>query len=439
MDPLPTIGKAYSMLLRFEKQREVHLGSSQDGGMNARFLNQERQGMSETGQSRRGQMDKKLQYCNHCKRNGHTRESCFKLTGYPKWYKNLMDQRKNAGGYTSKAYHVEVEGTSQRSVSVIESDLSDLVRLEIRRAMQEHTNTLEHDTNLVDLEDFAASNLPNKGNFDYRGTRYVFLGYARGCKSYKVYDLALKTTSITRDVVFHESEPSSFAEAQQKEEWKQAMQLEVQALEKNGTWDLVKAPTDKKPTGCRWIYKLKLKPNGSIERYKARLVAKGYNQVEGEDYTDCFAHVAKAVTMRIFLAVVVSKGWPIHHLDINKAFLHGSLKEDMYMNPAEGYQVKRGLGKLFGYKEVINCFLYIFRTCSHFLENEKASNGYLLQDLGISLPKPIPLFCDNKAAVHIMANLVFHECTKHLEIDCHIVRDKFKEGFVIPTHISAKE
>ncbi|KAK4407782.1 Retrovirus-related Pol polyprotein from transposon RE2 [Sesamum angolense] len=230
------------------------------------------------------------------------------------------------------------------------------------------------------------NNSPNKGKFDYRGTRYVFLGYASGCKGYK--------------------EPSSFAEAQQKQEWKQARQLEVQALEKNGTCDLVKAPTDKKPIGCRWIYKLKLKPNGSIERYKARLVAKGYNQVEGEDYTDCFAHVAKAVTMRIFLAVVVSKGWPIHHLDVNKAFLHGSLKEDIYMDPPEGYQVKPGL--------------FVTRSWNF-------------------VTKANPLFCDNKAAVHIMANPVFHECTKHLEIDCHIVRDKFTEGFVIPIHISAKE
>ncbi|KAL0299252.1 UNVERIFIED_CONTAM: Retrovirus-related Pol polyprotein from transposon RE2 [Sesamum radiatum] len=65
--------------------------------------------------------------------------------------------------------------------------------------------------------------------------------------------------------------------------------------------------------------------------------------------------------------------------------------------------------------------------------------SYLLQDFTVSFPKPIPLFCDNKAAVHITANPVFHERTKHLEIDCHIVRDKFKEGFVHPTHIGAKE
>ncbi|KAL0411194.1 UNVERIFIED_CONTAM: hypothetical protein Slati_3709100 [Sesamum latifolium] len=65
--------------------------------MNARFLNAGKQGMNETGQRRREQIDKRLQYCSHCKRNGHTRESCFKLTGYPEWYKTLMDQRKNAG------------------------------------------------------------------------------------------------------------------------------------------------------------------------------------------------------------------------------------------------------------------------------------------------------------------------------------------------------
>ncbi|KAL0457046.1 UNVERIFIED_CONTAM: Retrovirus-related Pol polyprotein from transposon RE1, partial [Sesamum latifolium] len=61
--------------------------------------------------------------------------------------------------------------------------------------------------------------------------------------------------------------------------------------------------------------------------------------------------------------------------------------------------------------------------------------NYFLQDLKVSVPKPIPLFCK---AAHITANPVFHERTKHLEIDCHIVRDKFKEGFVLPTHVNAK-
>ncbi|KAK4388162.1 hypothetical protein Sango_2422800 [Sesamum angolense] len=65
--------------------------------------------------------------------------------------------------------------------------------------------------------------------------------------------------------------------------------------------------------------------------------------------------------------------------------------------------------------------------------------GYSLQDLKVPFRTPIPLFCDNKVALHITANPVFHEQAKHLEIDCHIVKDKFKNGFVIPTHVVAKD
>lgn len=62
----------------------------------------------------------------------------------------------------------------------------------------------------------------------------------------------------------------------------------------------------------------------------------------------------------------------------------------------------------------------------------------LLKDFGISIAYPIPLRCDNQAAIHISLNVVFHERTKHLEIDCHIVRNKFKEGFVKPVYVLTK-
>ncbi|KAL2252169.1 UNVERIFIED_CONTAM: Retrovirus-related Pol polyprotein from transposon RE1 [Sesamum indicum] len=137
-------------------------------------------------------------------------------------------------------------------------------------------------------------------------------------------------------------EPKTYAEAIQKREWIDAMNVEIRALEDNKTWIITELPKDKKAIGSKWIYKLKLKSDGSIERYKARLVAKGYNQVEGVDYIDIFSPVAKAVTIRIFLAIACKQNWFIHQLDINNAFLHGYIEEEIYMLPPQGYQVPKG-------------------------------------------------------------------------------------------------
>ncbi|XP_019055287.1 PREDICTED: uncharacterized protein LOC109115551 [Nelumbo nucifera] len=115
------------------------------------------------------------------------------------------------------------------------------------------------------------------------------------------------------------------------------MNEEIQALERNQTWFIVDLPPIKKPIGARWIYKLKHRVNDTIERYKARLVAKGYNQVEGYDYHDTYAPVAKLVTLRRLLAIVASKGWELHQLDANNAFLNGDLIEDVYMSTPPGF------------------------------------------------------------------------------------------------------
>ncbi|KAL2246099.1 UNVERIFIED_CONTAM: Retrovirus-related Pol polyprotein from transposon RE1 [Sesamum indicum] len=426
-------------------------------------------------------------------------------------------------------------------------------------------------------------------------------------------------------------EPKTYKEAQHIMEWREAMKAEINALEANGTWDLVKATEGQRTIGCRWIYK-----------------TKGYSQVKGEDYTDCFAPVVKPVTMRIFLATAVTKGWPIHHLDVNNAFLHGSLKENIYMDPPEGLvvepgfvcklkkslyglkqasrewntkftermkaygfrqskydyclfkkplkhgyivllvyvddilltaptdtdlmNVKKYLDDMFtikdlgtakyflgieftnssqgllatqhkyvtdivkdmglmqskikntplpvgvklssqdsdplpdpsGYQAAVHLVKYL-RGCADTglffplqnklnliafsdadwggcLQTRKSLTGFcvflgetpiswktkkqvtvsrstteaeyrslastvcelvwitsLLREFEIEVGLPIPLFCDNKAAIHITANPVFHETTKHLDIDCHIVREKFKQGLVLPTHVKATD
>ena len=115
------------------------------------------------------------------------------------------------------------------------------------------------------------------------------------------------------------------------------MIAELEALENNHTWSLTPLPPNKKPIGCKWVYKINYRFDGTIERYKARLVAKGFTQVEGLDYHDTFAPLAKLVTVRALLSVVSAKNWSLHQLDVNNAFLHGDLDEEVYMTLPPGF------------------------------------------------------------------------------------------------------
>ena len=108
--------------------------------------------------------------------------------------------------------------------------------------------------------------------------------------------------------ITNQMEPTNFSEANQSPTWRKAMNEELQALEKNNTWDIVNLPKNKKPVGCKWVYKIKYNSDGTIERYKARLVAKGFTQTYGLDYQETFAPVAKMNTVRILLSVATNLG-----------------------------------------------------------------------------------------------------------------------------------
>ncbi|XP_040374694.1 uncharacterized protein LOC112199378 [Rosa chinensis] len=190
----------------------------------------------------------------------------------------------------------------------------------------------------VKLKDYVCSHvvLPTQEDssslwpFPNKGTRYPlsnYISYHRFSSSHRSF-----IANITRSV-----EPNSFAEAIKNPQWQEAMTSEIQALEANNTWSLTPLPPGKEPIGCKWVYKIKYNSDGTIERYKARLVAKGYTQVEGVDYCETFSPTAKLTTFRCLLAIAASRNWSLHQMDVQNAFLHGDLHEEVYMLPPPGF------------------------------------------------------------------------------------------------------
>lgn len=128
--------------------------------------------------------------------------------------------------------------------------------------------------------------------------------------------------------------PWDYDEAKEEKVWRDVCQDEITSIIKNKTWDLVDLPSGAKAIGLRWVFKVKRNSDGSINKYKARLDVKGYIQRHGVDYEEVFTLVLRIETVRFILALAASNGWKVHHLDVKTAFLHGDLKELVYvLNP----------------------------------------------------------------------------------------------------------
>ncbi|KAJ9566582.1 LOW QUALITY PROTEIN: hypothetical protein OSB04_002548 [Centaurea solstitialis] len=164
--------------------------------------------------------------------------------------------------------------------------------------------------------------LPPRGNRGVPPKRYPTANIVRG-------NLASQAKAFVSSL-YSEEIPTNTEQALRSRHWKDAMEEEMKALTKNNTWE-------KCLSGCRWVFTIKYKPDGTIERHKARLVAKGYTQTYGIDYSETFSPVAKINTNRVLCSIAANKGWPLRQFDVKNAFLHRELHEEVYMEAPHGF------------------------------------------------------------------------------------------------------
>lgn len=131
--------------------------------------------------------------------------------------------------------------------------------------------------------------------------------------------------------------PRSAHEALRDPNWRVAMQAEYNALVANSTWSLVPRPPHARVITGKWVFRIKLKSDGTLDRYKARWVVRGFHQRPGIDFTETFSPVVKPATIRTVLALVAARDWPANQLDVSNAFLHGNIDEQVYCHQPTGF------------------------------------------------------------------------------------------------------
>uniref|UniRef100_I1QDQ4 Reverse transcriptase Ty1/copia-type domain-containing protein n=1 Tax=Oryza glaberrima TaxID=4538 RepID=I1QDQ4_ORYGL len=122
--------------------------------------------------------------------------------------------------------------------------------------------------------------------------------------------------------------------------WKEAVRSEMDSIIANGTWELTERPCGCKPVECKWVFKKKLRPDGTIEKYK------GYTQKECDDFFDTYSPVARLTTIRVLLSLAASHGLLVHQMDVKTTFLNGELEEEIYMDQPDGFVVEGQKGKV---------------------------------------------------------------------------------------------
>ncbi|WJX11887.1 hypothetical protein P8452_02442 [Trifolium repens] len=173
------------------------------------------------------------------------------------------------------------------------------------------------------------------------------------------------------------TEPVDWHEAISDSHWKDAMNEEINSIEKNKTWRLVELPPQKKPVSVKWIFKIKRNPDGSILKHKARLVARGFLQQQGIDYNEVYAPVARMETIRLVIAIASSMNWSLFHMDVKSAFFNGPLEEEVYVTQPPGFEVASQKNKVYKLQKALYGLKQAPRAWNKRIDNFLHSEGFV--------------------------------------------------------------
>ncbi|GJU60145.1 zinc finger, CCHC-type containing protein [Tanacetum coccineum] len=245
----------------------------------------------------------------------------------------------------------------------------------------------------------------------------------RKAKSYG-FDFQLYLVEGSRDQVGSqysycysiEEDPRTYDEAMQSRDaafWKEAIDDEIGSIMENNTWVLSDLPPGCKPLGCKWIFKRKMKVDGTIDKFKARLVIQGFRQKEGIDYFDTYAPVACITTIKLLLALAAIYNLVIHQMDVKTTFLNGDLEEEVYMKQPKGFvmpgnehKVCKLVKSLYGLKQAPNSGI-------------KSLMRFSMKDMGeADVILGIKIKCENKGIVITQSHYIAKILKKFNREDC---------------------
>ena len=151
------------------------------------------------------------------------------------------------------------------------------------------------------------------------------------------------TPSSSLRVKKSDGEPQKFADIinhPEEARWRSATDAEIAQMAEFGTWELVPLPAGRSAIKSKWVFKIKRRADGEIEKYKARLTACGYSQRKGIDYQEVYAPVFRLESFRLFLAITAQRNMTYKQMDVKGAFLHGEMDTETFMRQPEGYEDK---------------------------------------------------------------------------------------------------